>query len=373
MKQTAFLLAFLLTAVLLLPFPVRAEGAKALLLIEANTGTVLSEENADARLPVGSLAKLMTAYLAANAIKNGTFALDTVLTAGESVREVQGAVIWLEPGDSVTVDELLMGLVAGNANDAAAVLAERISGSQERFVMDMNAAAFDLGMRETHFTTPQGYDDPMAYSTARDMGILACAVLHCETLTPCLTTWRTVIREDTTPAELVNENKLTRTMENCRGLKAAHSEAAGACVIAAAEREDMLLAAVVLGCEDEDERFSVAKKMLSSGFSAYRITTPGFSEEFLQPLKIKGGTESAVLLELSEFPALAVPAGANPVSVIVLPEYRTAPVRKGQAVGAVYFYHKDTLLCEASLIAADDVPEMTFRAAWKRALHYLFS
>lgn len=373
MKRMSFLLVIVLLSGMLLPLPAKAEGAKATLLVEANTGSVLAEENAGQRLAVGSLAKLMTAYLVDRAVTGGTLAVDTVLTAGESVREVQGAAIWLEPGDTATVDELLMGLLAGNANDAAAVLAERISGSQAAFVMDMNAAAFDLGMRETRFTTPQGYDDPMAYSTARDMGLLACAVLKSEMLRPYVTTWRQVIREDSTPAEVVNENRLTRTMDNCRGLKAAHSEAAGACVIAAAERNGMLCAAVVLGCEDEDERFAIAKKLLNAGFSGYRITTPGFSEEFLQPLKIKGGTENAVLLELSEFPALAVAAGADTVSVIVLPEYRTAPVRKGQRVGAVYFYQGETLLCEAALLAADDVAEMTFQAAWRRVLHYLFS
>lgn len=373
MRFSAILLSLVLSAVLLLSVPVHAERAKASLLIEANTGAILSEENADLRLPVSSLAKLMTAYLTAQAMENGTLSADTVLTAGESVREVQGAVIWLEPGDSATVDELLMGLLAGNANDAAAVLAERISGTQEAFVMDMNAAAFDLGMRETRFTTPQGYDDPEAYSTARDMGLLACAVLQCDLLRPYVTTWRTIIREDSTPAELVNENRLTRTMDNSRGLKAAHSEAAGACVIAAAEQNGLVCAAVVLGCEDEDERFVIAKNLLNAGFSGYRLTTPGLAEEFLQPLKIRGGTENAVLLELSAVPALAVPAGSSPVSVIVLPEFRNAPVRKGQAVGMVYFYEGETLLGEAALLAAGDVPEMTFGAACRRMVHYLFS
>ncbi len=366
-----FLVGAILFLLFLHPTPVEGTETKATLLIEANTGSVLAEENADERLPVGSLAKLMTAYLAAQAIENGTLA--NVLTAGESVREVTGAVIWLEPGDTATAEELLLGLLVGNANDAAAVLAEQISGSQEMFVMDMNAAAFDLGMRDTHFTSPQGYDDPMAYSTAHDMGQLACAVLHCEMLMPYVSTWRTVIREDRLPAELVNENRLTRTMEGCLGLKAAHSPDAGNCVIAAAEKNGMVCAAVVLGCPDEDERFAAAKQMLNSAFSGYHISTPGFSEEFLQPMKLRGGTENAVLLELSDLPPLALSSGKAPTSVIVLPEYCTAPIRKGQAVGRVCFYQGDTLLTEAQLLAADDVPEMSFGAAWRKVIHFLFS
>ncbi|MCR4647023.1 MAG: D-alanyl-D-alanine carboxypeptidase [Oscillospiraceae bacterium] len=368
-KKTAALAACLLLLTLLLPLPVHAEGAHAMLLTEAATGCVLAEENADTPLPVGSLAKLMTAYLAGRAIEAGTLTPETSLTAGESVRSVEGAVIWLCPGDTATVEELLLGLLIGNANDAAAVLAERISGSSDAFVMDMNAAAFDLGMRDTHFTTPQGYDDPAAYSTARDMGKLACAVLRCDALQPCLSTWRIVIREDHTPAELVNENALTRTYDGCCGLKAAHSPAAGCCVIAAARRGDMTCAAVVLGCEDADERFAVAKKLLNSAFSDYQLTVPGFSEEFLMPLRIRGGTENAVLLKAEEIPLLAVPNNAQPEAVIVLPEYHKAPVRKGMPVGRVCFYSKDTLLCETALVAAEDVPVMTFRhalaAAWR--------
>ena len=369
MKMNGFLTAILLVPLLLCPLPARAEDAQAVLLTEISSGCVLSERNADERLPAGALAKLMTALLAGRAIEAGTLHPDTVLTAGESVRGVQGAVIWLQPGDTATVEELLLGLLTGNANDAAAVLAERISGSSDAFVMDMNAAAFDLGMRDTHFTSPQGYDDPAAYSTARDLGKLACAVLHCKALRPYLAVWRTVIREQQTPAELVNENTLTRTYDGCCGLKAAHSPEAGYCLMAAAERRGMVCAAVILGCEDADERFSIARQLLNSAFSGYQLTMPGFSEEFLMPLRIQGGTERAVLLEAEQVPLLAVPKGAQPEAVTVLPDYREAPVRKGEPVGRVCFYDGDTLLCETRLLAAADVPAMSWRyalpAAWR--------
>ncbi|MBR3630873.1 MAG: D-alanyl-D-alanine carboxypeptidase [Oscillospiraceae bacterium] len=369
MKTIRFFAVFLFMSLLLPALPVQAEGAQAAVLIEASTGCILSETNADTVLPVGSLAKLMTALLAGRALESGALKPETRLTAGESVRTVQGAVIWLEPGDTATAEELLLGLLVGNANDAAAVLAERISGSSEHFVMDMNAAAFDLGMRDTHFTSPQGYDDPAAFSTARDMGKLACAVLHCKPLRPYLSVWRTVIREAQTPAELVNENTLTRTYEGCCGLKAAHSPDAGYCVIAAAGRSGMVCAAVVLGCGEKDECFSLCKKMLGSAFSGYQLIMPGFAEEFLMPMRIEGGTENAVLLETRQVPLLAVPKGAQPEAVIVLPSFCTAPIRKGTPLGRVCFYDGSTLLCETPLLAADDVPEMSWdyalRTAWR--------
>lgn len=372
LQRSVTLAAALALLLLLTPLKVRGsgEGAKAYIVMEAGTGCVLSEENADAVLPVGSLAKLMTAYLTALAIEEGRLTPDTVCIAGDSVTGTKGAVIWLEKGDSIPVSELLTGLLAGNAGDAAAVLAEAVSGDAAAFVRDMNSAAFDLGMRHTRFTSPQGFDDPESYSTARDMGLLCCAVLKMEVLEPHLTVWRTFIRDDT--VEIVNENTLTRTLDGCRGLKAAHSEAAGQCLAAACQRDDMVCTAVVLGCGDEDARFSIAKKLLNESFSSFALTLPSLSEEFLSPMKLRGGTESAVLLTPASIPELAVRQDGNDLTtVMVLPDFMEAPVRAGQRAGEVHFYHGDTHLWSTELRIAEDVPEMTLQTAVLRILRYL--
>ena len=172
MRNWLYLLTAALALCIMLPLPAAAEDTVCELLTEANTGCVLYEEHADMPVQPGSLSKLMTAYLTAQAMQRGELAPDTALTAGESVRGMRGAVVWLEPGDRMTVDELLLSLLAGNANDAAAVLADAVSGDAAHFVMDMNAAAFDLGMRDTRFTSPQGFDDPASYTTAHDLGLL---------------------------------------------------------------------------------------------------------------------------------------------------------------------------------------------------------
>ncbi|MBR7084131.1 MAG: D-alanyl-D-alanine carboxypeptidase [Oscillospiraceae bacterium] len=343
----------------------------AFVLMEANTKCVLNAEYADECRPVGSLAKLMTAYLTAQAIAQQKLSLDTVLTAGESVSGMQGAVVWLKSGDKITVRELLLGLITGNANDAAAVLADEISGSQELFVMDMNAAAFDLGMKSTHFTNPQGFDDENAYSTAYDIGLLSCAVLKCPSLQECLTTWRTFILNNS--VELVNENTFTRTLNHCQGLKASHSSKANYCLAVASASESMTCIAVVLNAPDEDTHFTLAKKLLNQGFQNYQNTLPAFAEEFLQPLKIRHGTESAVLLELSSLPALTVPTGTQLQAVMVLPEFIQAPVQYHQEVGKVYFYQGKTLLCECALLSSEEIPEITLEGAFRKVLHFLFS
>lgn len=371
-KQISIILCMILWMQTLMIFPVHADQQEmAFILMEANTGSILQQEYADEVRPIGSLAKLMTAYLTAQAIQQQECSLDTVMTAGESVSGMSGAVIWLKPGDSITVRELLLALIVGNANDAAAVLADRLSGSSEQFVMEMNAAAFDLGMRSTRFTTPQGFDDNQAYSTAQDIALLCCAVLQCPELSESLTTWRTFILNDT--VDLVNENTFSRTLKSCQGLKASHSSASGYCLAAAAESEDMTCIAVILNAQDEDTRFTLAKKLLNQGFSNYQITITSFSEEFLQPLKIRKGTESAVLLELSSLPSFAVPSGTQLQTVTVLPEFIQAPVQYHQKVGTVYFYQGKTLLCERSLLASESVPEIKLSSAWKKVLHFLFT
>ncbi len=371
MKQIAIFLCMIIF-MQMMPLQVHAEEREiAYVLIEAETGCILKSEYAEEKRPVGSLAKLMTAYLTAQAIEKQEISPDTVMTAGESVSGMKGAVIWLKPGDSITIRELLLGLLTGNANDAAAVLADRISGSADKFVMDMNAAAFDLGMKSTRFTSPQGFDDAQAYSTANDMARLCCAVLKCPELQECLSTWRTFILNDT--VELVNENSLTRTMQNSRGLKASHSPESGYSIAAAAESEGMVCTAIVLNAPDEDTRLTLTKKLLNAGFSQYQVTLPAFAEEFLRPLKIRGGTEASVLLELSSLPALTVSSGAQIQAVMVLPDYVQAPVRYHQKVGTVYFYQDKTLLCECGLLASEAIPEMTMHSAFRRVLHFLFS
>lgn len=372
-KQTVLFLSVIAMIMQIFPaLPVHAEEQEiAFLLMEANTGSILKQEYADEIRPVGSLAKLMTAYLTAKAIEKQEISLDTVMTAGESVTGMQGAVIWLKAGDQITVRELLLGLITGNANDTAAVLADRISGSSERFVMDMNAAAFDLGMKLTRFANPQGFDELQAYSTAYDMALLCRAVLGCPVLEECLTTWRTFILNHT--VELVNENTFTRTLTSCKGLKASHSAESGYCLTAAAESDGMTCIAVILNAPDEDSRFVLAKKLLNAGFSQYQITLPAFAEEFLRPLKIHDGTESSVLLELSSQPALTVPAGTQIQAVMVLPEFAEAPVKYHQQVGRVCFYQDKTLLCECALLSSEEIPEMTLQSACGKVLHFLFS
>ena len=372
-KNTLRFLAILLTFCMLPAMPVHADGepphAYASVLMEAETGTVLGGTDSDKPLPVGTMAKLMTVYLTARAITEGTLTADTLVTASPAAEKQQGAVIWLISGEQMSVRDLLTGVIVGNANDAAVALACRLSGSEEAFTAEMNAAASSLHMRNTHFADCTGLSDENV-STAHDLGLLCCALLQYDVLSPIFATWRTFLRDGAT--ELVAENTLTRTYEGIRGMKAGHGTASGYTLAAAAERGGMCCVAVVLGCDDENERFSYAKQLLSNGFSGYYVTTPDFSAEFLRPLSVHHGITQAVMPEAEGLRAVAAPNGAELSCTVILPEYAEAPVTAGQPLGTAAFYCGDSLVFEVPLTAAEDVARRDFRSSAAMLLGNLF-
>ncbi|MBQ8905035.1 MAG: D-alanyl-D-alanine carboxypeptidase [Ruminococcus sp.] len=369
MKRVAAVLVSVLILLLSVSAPVSAElpSCAAMVLMEAQTGQVLYEEHMDEVRPMGTFAKLMTALLTAEAIGAGKCSVDTMLTAPAAVADCKGAVIWLVPGEKMSVGDLLSGLLIGNASDAAVTLAHCLSGDADTFVMDMNARAFELGMHDTRFASPSGdAADDAGLTTAYDLALLCRAVIGHTVLCERMTVWRTFLRGEAT--ELVNENTLTRNFDGLLGLKAAHGSC-GESICAAAQRGVSSYIAVALDCADADARFSAAKQLLAKGFAGYEITTPSFSDEFMRPLAVKHGTQSAVELKIDGLRGIVLPkqGGESAVSVVI-PDYIMAPVRAGQAVGTVAFYSGDTLVYEAALVTAESVPRMTWRKAFVRLL-----
>ncbi|MCC8111458.1 MAG: hypothetical protein LIO74_07675 [Ruminococcus sp.] len=305
------------------------------------------------------MAKLMTAYLVAQQLECDAWSLDTILTAGNEVDDVSGAVIWLVVEEQMTVSDLLKGLIIGNAGDAAVVLAVAISGSISDFVMDMNACAFDLGLRHTYFSSPHGSNEDGQYTTAYDLGLLCCALSKEEILTPYFQTWRDFLRGEET--ELVNENILTRTDDTSIGFKACHTETDGWSLAAGAKRNGMTCIAVVIGCANYDDRYALAKSLLRKGFAGWKVVQPAFSAEFLYPMTVHGGVEDAVLIEPGELQGIIIPKDCNNLeTVLVLPKFMDAPIKKGQKLGTVAFYQGDTLLYETAVLATENVGKRNF-------------
>ncbi|MBR6792074.1 MAG: D-alanyl-D-alanine carboxypeptidase [Ruminococcus sp.] len=338
------------------------------ILLEAETLSVLEEHNAEKTVNAGYLSKLMALLLIAEDIETGKYSLETELTASQSVYGTKGAVVWLEPGDKLTVEELVKGVIIGNANDALTVLAERSEGSVESFTARMNSEAFDMGLRNTAFYSPHGYYDEREYTTAHDMAVICASLAEYGFLEPYFRTWRDFIKEGQT--ELVSENTLARTYDRHIGFKVSHSEKSGYCIAEGGRSEDgTTYIAVVLSAPDEETSFAKAKELLKKGFSGYKVTTPGFLDEFLRPLRVKNGRENAVELELETQNTIVIPVGAVELSQrIVIPEYINAPVKKGARIGTVGFYNGDTLVYETAIVTKNDVKKVSLGYIFKELL-----
>lgn len=347
-------------------------SAKAYVLMESSTQTVLDSENEDLRLNVGYLSKLMAILLIAEDIETGKFLMSTELTASQTVTGTKGAVVWLEAGDKMTVEELLKAVIIGNANDAVTVLAEKSEQTIENFVKRMNTEAFDLGLRNTAFYSPYGYYDEREYTTAHDLAVICSKLAKYEFLRPYFKTWRDFVKSGQT--ELVSENRLVNSYERHIGFKAAHSDETGYNIAEGGMDETgSCYIAVVLGADNEDDMYKKAKSLLRSGFNDYKVTIAMFPDEMLMPMKIRGGCDSAVELRLRNQSRIVIPKSVSELSsTVVLPEYLTAPVKKGQIIGTAAFYSEKNLVCETDIIASDNVAKLSLAYVFKSILYNIY-
>ena len=348
------------------------EKYSAHILIEARTGAVLDEYNADLQLNVGYMTKLMALLLVAEDIEKGKYTTGTVMTASQAVAGTDGAVVWIEPSENITVDELLKAVIIGNANDAMTVLAEYSEQSVESFVMRMNSEAFDLGLRDTAFYSPYGYYDEREHTTAHDLAIICAKLSDYDVLEPYFRTWRDFVREK--KAELVNENTLSRTYEPHIGFKASHSEKSGYCIAEGGRNsEGNVYISVVLGAVNEDVSMKKAKELINKGFNGFHITATMFPNEMLMPIKVKNGVESAVEIQLRNQSNLVVPKNITELNtVVVIPDFLTAPIEKGQVIGSAGFYSGDSLVCETDIIVKDNVEALSFGFSFRKILFNIF-
>ena len=330
-------------------------SGKSYVLMEADTCTVIEGSEYSRRLKVGALSKLMSILLIAEDIDSGEFTVNDILTASDSVTGTKGSVIWLESGDKLSVDELLKSVIVGNSNDALTVLAERSAGDIGTFIADMNARAFDLGLKDTYFESPYGYSGEAAYSSAHDIAVICAELSKHDFLTHYFRIWRDFVKNG--QVELVNENELARTYGSHIGFKACHSDECGYCIAEAARGDDgSAFIAVILGDNEAELCFKSSKKLLKKAFNGYKLSLTMFPDEMLAPLRVKNGTESAVEICISRQGKAVVPVGSSELRTkVVIPEYISAPVREGQAVGTAAFYNGDNLVFEADIITKSPV------------------
>ena len=337
-------------------------------LVESETGAVLAENNGRQPRSAGYLNKLMTLLLIAEDIETGKFRLTDELTASESVLGTKGSVVWLQPGDKMTVEELLKSVIIGNANDAVTVLAEASEQTLDKFVMRMNTRAFDLGLRCTSFYSPYGYDNEQEITTAADMAVICSELSKYEQLTPYFKMWRDFVKDGT--VELVSENQLTRTYPQHIGFKASHSELSGYCAAECGKSENgTKYISVVLGAPDAETAQNKAKELCRKGFSEYKVTGTMFPDEMLLPIKVRNGRDIAVPIRLRSQSSVVVPRVAGDLrTVTVLPKFVTAPVKNGQVIGTAAFFNGKTLVYESDIITDGSVSPLDYSYIFREML-----
>lgn len=337
--------------------------AKSAILIEANTGEILYEMNADQKLPPASITKIMSLLLVMEAIKQGKLSVEDVITASEHACSMGGSQIWLEPGESMTVDDLLKASVIASANDATVALAEQIAGSEEGFVAMMNTRAKELGMTNTLFKNVTGLDAEGHLSSAHDVAIMSAELIKHQLIKNYSTVWMDSLREG--ESELVNTNKLVRFYEGTTGLKTGTTSSAGYCLSATAERNGLELVAVIMSGDTSQDRFNGAKKLLDYGFANYEYAS-------IKPLlekneiAVKNGTSKFVKIDApNSFGTLLKKSDAATITQQQnLKQNLSAPVKKGDIVGTVDFYLNEEVIGQVDIKAIDNLDKMTFWTAF---------
>lgn len=379
------ILNFVLTAIFILSpacvfaaedvFPAAASvseiPAKSAVLMDATSGRVLFENNADERMPPASITKIMTLLLVFEAIEKGDLSYSDIITCSEHASSMGGSQIWLEPGEEMTAEDLIKATAINSANDASMALAEHIGGSEENFVAMMNEKAKSLGMQNTNFVNPTGLDAENHYSSARDIAIMSKELLRHEDIKKFSTVWMDTLRNGETG--LTNTNKLVRFYKGCTGLKTGTTDGAGSCLSASAERNGMSLIAVSMGSATSNDRFTSCRTLLDYGFSAYELFTPEVSKEELPLVPVIKGVVPEVSLEFSKVAPILLEKGkgGEVKKEIIVEETKNAPVSYGDNLGKVVFSLNGETLAEIPLTAAENVEKMTFLTSFKILLRNL--
>ena len=344
---------------------------KSSILMEASTGNVLYEQNADEHLPIASVTKIMTMLLIMERIDSGSLKFDDIVTVSENAMSYGGSTMFLEAGENLSVHDMMKGIAVASANDGCVAMAEHIAGSESAFVEMMNNRAKELGMNDTVFLNTNGLDADGQYSSARDVAIMSRELIKHEDVFKYTKIWTDSLRDG--KFELANTNRLIRFYNGATGLKTGSTSKAGCCLSATAERDGMSLIAVILGAPDTKSRFAAASTLLNHGFSGYSVKKQIEKGEPTGLVTVSKGIQKEVQTEaLDSFSALS--PKANPRNIeksVILSDTIIAPIKKGDKVGEIVFTENGEQLCSVDIVASNDVDKKGFHLVLTDVLHSL--
>jgi len=361
----AFILHWPLTAAAIMPPPPDV-AAGAWILLDADTGYVITEHNADERMAPASLTKLMTSYvlsyeLAQGRVHNEDQVVVSVNAWAQNPLFAGSSLMWIEPGKSVTVEDLHRGIVISSGNDASVAIAEHVAGSEDAFASMMNSHAAAIGMTGSHFVNSHGLPDPEHYTTARDLALLARALIDDFPEDYALYKERAYTYNGITTR---NRNVLLDEDPSVDGLKTGHTEEAGYCLVASAERQGMRLVSVVLGTASERSRKAESRKLLNYGFRTYETLPLYQAGEELAQSRLWLGQQDTLALGVAREISLTIPRGSREdlKAVMEIDETILAPVADGDVHGQLLVSLDGEQLVAEPLVALESVEEAGFLA-----------
>jgi D-alanyl-D-alanine carboxypeptidase (penicillin-binding protein 5/6) len=374
MLRSVFLLGLFLPVGLLaqvvpppagMPTPAAPQlSASSYILMDFDSGEVLVEQDADARVDLASITKLMTSYVVFQELAGGNLQLDDVVTISEKAWRTGGSRMFLEPRMEVTVEQLILGLVVQSGNDASVALAEFLAGTEESFAGVMNFYAEQLGLTQSHFVNSTGLPDPEHYSTARDIAVLSAAIIRDF---PEYYAWYSEKEFTFNNIRQHNRNNLLWRDPAVDGLKTGHTEAAGYCLASSAKREGMRLISVVMGSASEQSRASESQSLLNYGFRFFETVQVYRAGEALQQGRVWKGLVDQVALGLAEDMFITIPRGRydDLKPQVEMQSEMMAPLEAGVEVGRIHIQLDGEPVASRALVTLETVaPAGFFGRAW---------
>ncbi|MBT5463933.1 MAG: D-alanyl-D-alanine carboxypeptidase [Gammaproteobacteria bacterium] len=326
------------------------------ILLDAATGTVIIEENAEMRLPPASLTKIMTSYIIASEIQQGRISLDDLVPISVKAWKMEGSRMFVREGTEVKVADLIRGIVIQSGNDASVAMAEFIAGDEDAFADVMNQVAQKLGMTRTQFKNATGLPDEGHYTTAKDLSILARALIrdfpeHYKVYKEKYFSYNDIRQ--------ANRNSLLWRDDAVDGMKTGHTQAAGFCLVASAEKKDMRLVSVVMGATSERARSTESQKLINYGFRYFESVKLYDGLESLRRVKVWGGLHESLDVGIEAPARLTIPTGARGAlaAEVTLDPVIKAPVSQGQTLGLLRISLEGETLLERPVVALNGVDE----------------
>ncbi|MFP4662360.1 MAG: D-alanyl-D-alanine carboxypeptidase family protein [Halanaerobiales bacterium] len=360
----SFLLFFILLTTVITADDFELES-KSAILMEYETGEILYQKNPHHELPPASMTKVMTMLLVMEAIDEGRAKLDDKLVVSEFAASMGGSQIWLEPGEEMTLEEMMKAIAIVSANDACVAVAEYLYGTEDAFVKRMNERAKELGLKNTYFYNtnglpPDNSDIQGNYTSAYDLAVMAREILKYPKVLKWTSTWMDYLRNG--ESVLNNTNRLVRFYSGADGLKTGFTEEAKFCLTSTAARNGVRFIAVIMGADDSRVRFEESGKLLTYGFGMYQGLKVATKDELIEEIIIFNGKQEEANAIIDQELVVPVKRGREDEinRVVELYDNVYAPLQKGDVIGEIKVYRGNLLVKKGNVVIDRDVTKASF-------------